>query len=162
MMKLWLALPVLFASATLARPAAAQTHSGTQATITAVCNDGTNWTGASKQGACSGHKGVKTWSGPPAGSAASQANTPGNKPATSGATNVKPDTNVPAKTPSPSPKEKASGAGQPGQVWVNTATNVYHCPGDRFFGKTKQGKFMSEADAKKAGIKPDHGNSCPK
>ena len=36
-----------------------------------------------------------------------------------------------------------------GMVWVNTESGVYHKSG-RYFGKTKQGKFMSEADAKKA------------
>jgi hypothetical protein len=33
------------------------------------------------------------------------------------------------------------------QVWVNTATGVYHYPGTRWFGNTKQGKLMSEKDA---------------
>ena len=36
-----------------------------------------------------------------------------------------------------------------GMVWVNTESGVYHKSG-RYYGKTKQGKFMSEADAKKA------------
>jgi hypothetical protein len=39
-----------------------------------------------------------------------------------------------------------------GMVWVNTDSGVYH-KGGRWYGKTKQGKFMSEADAKAAGFK---------
>jgi hypothetical protein len=35
-------------------------------------------------------------------------------------------------------------------VWVNTESKVYHKSG-RWYGKTKQGKFMSESDAKAAG-----------
>jgi hypothetical protein len=38
-----------------------------------------------------------------------------------------------------------------GQVWVNTESHVYHKAGSRFYGKTKQGKYMSEADAIKEG-----------
>ena len=38
-----------------------------------------------------------------------------------------------------------------GMVWVNTSTKVYHYEGDRWYGKTKQGKFMTEDDAIKAG-----------
>jgi hypothetical protein len=33
------------------------------------------------------------------------------------------------------------------QVWVNTATGIYHYPGTRWYGHTKQGKFMNEKDA---------------
>jgi cytoskeletal protein RodZ len=41
---------------------------------------------------------------------------------------------------------------QPGMVWVNTASGTYH-KSDRWYGKTKEGKFMTEADAVKAGYK---------
>ena len=38
-----------------------------------------------------------------------------------------------------------------GMVWVNTKSGVFHYEGDRWYGKTKEGKFMTEADAVKAG-----------
>jgi competence protein ComEA len=41
----------------------------------------------------------------------------------------------------------------PGMVWVNTATKVFHREGDPWYGKTKQGKFMTESDALKAGYR---------
>lgn len=39
------------------------------------------------------------------------------------------------------------------QVWVNLDTGIYH-KGGRWYGKTKNGKFMTVDDAKKAGYKP--------
>src|SRR5215813_7398355 len=39
-----------------------------------------------------------------------------------------------------------------GLVWVNTTSKVYHKDG-KFYGKTKQGQFMTEADAQKAGYR---------
>ena len=38
-----------------------------------------------------------------------------------------------------------------GDVWVNTGSGKYHPAGDKYYGKTKAGKFMSKADADKAG-----------
>jgi len=47
----------------------------------------------------------------------------------------------------------APGGGH-GLVWVNTDSHVYHKEGSRFYGKTKKGKYVSEADAVKEGDKP--------
>ena len=40
---------------------------------------------------------------------------------------------------------------QKGMVWVNTESGIFFRESDRWYGKTKEGKFMTEADAKKAG-----------
>lgn len=56
-------------------------------------------------------------------------------------------------------KTAESSAGTPqqppvkGMVWVNTETKVFHREGDRWYGNTKHGKFMTEADAIKAGYR---------
>lgn len=39
----------------------------------------------------------------------------------------------------------------PGMVWVNLETKVFHREGDKWYGNTKHGKWMTEADAVKAG-----------
>ena len=52
---------------------------------------------------------------------------------------------APAQTPAQIADAKAQG-----MVWVNTNSGVYHKDGE-FYGKTKHGKFMTEADAMKAG-----------
>lgn len=49
---------------------------------------------------------------------------------------------VPAKKP---PKK--------GMVWVNSDSKVYHKEGSQWYGKTKEGTWMTEADAIKAGNK---------
>jgi hypothetical protein len=42
---------------------------------------------------------------------------------------------------------------QKGMVWVNTDSGIFHKEGDRWYGKTKQGEFMTEADALKKGYR---------
>ena len=42
------------------------------------------------------------------------------------------------------------------QVWVNTASGVYHYQGERWYGRTKEGQYMTEAQAVKAGYRPTH------
>ena len=56
-----------------------------------------------------------------------------------------------AATPVASTPE-ISAAQSAGKVWVNTESGVYHKSG-RWYGKTKQGKFMTEDEAKAAGYK---------
>jgi len=57
-----------------------------------------------------------------------------------------------APAPPPSAADIAD-ATTKGLVWVNLNTKVYHKPGVPTYGTTKNGKFMSEADAQKAGYK---------
>jgi hypothetical protein len=68
----------------------------------------------------------------------------------------------PAKTPpaatKPAPKAAPSAsdiadAKAKGMVWFNNNTKVYHKSTDKEYGTTKNGKFMTEADAKAAGGK---------
>jgi hypothetical protein len=46
------------------------------------------------------------------------------------------------------------------KVWVNTRSGVYHCPGTRYYGATKNGEYMTQADAQKAGNRPAYGKYC--
>jgi hypothetical protein len=86
---------------------------GAPAGTTATCKDGSFSSSATKQGACSSHKGVKEWYG-----------------------------------------------AAPVKVWANKDTQIYHCPSDQFYGKTQNGSYMSESDAKAQGYHPDHGKAC--
>jgi hypothetical protein len=38
-------------------------------------------------------------------------------------------------------------------VWVNTSTGIYHFEGDRWYGNTKYGKYMTEAEARNEGFR---------
>jgi hypothetical protein len=71
--------------------------------------------------------------------------------ASSSATPTAPKTTPKAAPAKPTSQEIAA-AKASGKVWVNTESGVYHKNG-RWYGKTKAGKFMTEAEAKAAGYK---------
>ncbi len=52
-------------------------------------------------------------------------------------------------------------AGKPDvKVWVNTKSGVYHCPGTRWYGKTKQGEYMKQSEAQQKRYRPANGKAC--
>lgn len=46
------------------------------------------------------------------------------------------------------------------QVWVNTASHVYHCPGTRYYGATKAGAYMAQKEAIDKGNRPAYNKYC--
>lgn len=144
---------------------AQQPPAGAPAGATALCKDGTYWLGAARRGACSKHKGVKEWyipaGGSPAGTPA-PARSPSSAPAPSAAAGriASPEPARAQRRAPPAPSATAAPGGGPGLVWVNHASKVYHCSGDRWYGKTKSGEYMTEADARAKGYRPDHGRTC--
>jgi hypothetical protein len=127
--------------ADFAVPAASYAQT-TTTTVSATCKDGSAFTGKSRSGACRGHGGVQSWDAAAAASAAPTATTP-----------------APTTSPAVQPPPRAAVGGS-GQVWVNPTSKVYHCPGSRYYGKTKTGSYMSEAAAKAAGDRPSGGKAC--
>jgi hypothetical protein len=133
----------------------AQAPAGAPAGTTGLCNDGTYYSGANKRGACKGHQGVKEWYG----AASATSTKAAAAPAATSAAPAAPTTSPPSTKAAPSTTAAAPGGG-PGQVWLNTESNVYHCPGTKWYGKTKAGAYMTEAEAKAKGAHPDHGKAC--
>jgi hypothetical protein len=140
----------------------AQVPADAPAGTTGLCKDGTYYNGPTKSGACRGHKGVQDWyaaapaapapaAGAPAAAAPASA-MPAPAAPVAAAKTTSTSTYTPPATPAP--------GGGPGLVWVNTSSKVYHCQGDKWYGKTKQGQYLSEADAKAHGNRPDHGKAC--
>ena len=82
-------------------------------------------------------------------------------PADQSTASASPGTAAPVSAPKKASKPAAGGAASDaeiaaakasGKVWVNLNSGVYH-KGGRWYGKTKNGKFMTEAEAKAAGYK---------
>jgi hypothetical protein len=150
----------------LAGPAVHAQQASAPAGSTGQCKDGSYTSHATRKGACSGHKGVKEWYDDASGKAASPAAT---ETKSTAATTAAPSPSAPAtnatpaaagKSSMPQPAATQAPGGGPGMVWVNSSSKVYHCPGDKWYGKTKAGSYMSEADAKAKGYHGDHGKSC--
>ncbi|HVS76382.1 MAG TPA: hypothetical protein VHE11_05565 [Steroidobacteraceae bacterium] len=59
-----------------------------------------------------------------------------------------------------SSRAEAAGGMHGGEVWVNTESMVYHCPGDHWYGNTKSGRYMTEAQARAQGARPSRGKGC--
>ena len=172
----------LVAGALMAAVAVAQTPASAPAGSTGLCRDGSYWSGAVKKGACRGHKGVQDWYSSDAGAggsttpsatgarttgaAATTAASAGAPAAATAAAIVPPAAPAASHTSAPAaskstgmPTEQAPGGG-PGMVWVNNSSKVYHCSTDRWYGKTKNGSYMSEADAVAKGNRAEHGKAC--
>ena len=157
-MKTKLALFIVGGAFLCAGTAFAQVPAGAPAGTIGLCKDGTYSSAASKSGACRGHKGVQTWYAAAAAAPAAAMKAAAPAPAPAPAAAMKAAAPAPMKT-APTPAAMAPGGGA-GQVWVNTASKVYHCQGDKYYGKTKAGSYMTEAAAVAAGNHPDHGKAC--
>ncbi|RSZ32244.1 MULTISPECIES: DUF3761 domain-containing protein [unclassified Variovorax] len=152
--------------------AQAQVPADAPAGTTVQCKDGSYASPDTKSGACRGHKGIKTWYGKTADAAGANAAAPAaaapaapaveTQSAKVDKTGVAPSTGTATRTPG-SPdlaKMAAAPGGGPGKVWANDETKVYHCMGDRYYGKTKKGEYLSEADAKAKGMHASHNKAC--
>jgi hypothetical protein len=59
--------------------------------------------------------------------------------------------------PTASPETGTSPTGR-GEVWVNTRSGKYFRPGSRYYGKTREGDYMSEAEAQRSGYQAARGD----
>jgi len=164
---------LLICAALLALPAVS---GAADATAPVTCKDGTTSPHGGR-GACSGHGGIDKVATKAAsqGAASGSSSGPGTAGSASGSTGGtsssaaggaaapspgSPTSTHPPSTQTHSPSAAVAPGGGPDKVWVNTASKVYHCPSDRWYGKTKQGEYMTEADAKSKGNRPDHNKPC--
>jgi hypothetical protein len=155
-----IAIASLVAALALASVSFAQAPASAPAGSTGLCKDGSYYSGASKKGACAGHQGVKEWYGAaPAASATGSATPAAATTAPAAAVTATPAAAKPAKSAA-APATVAAPGGGPGMVWVNKSTKAYHCSTDKWYGKTKDGEYLSEANAKTQGFHAAHGKGC--
>jgi hypothetical protein len=56
---------------------------------------------------------------------------------------------------------KPGGGENPGvKVWVNTDSGTYQCPGTRWYGKTQEGEYMTQKQARDKGYHPAANRAC--
>ncbi len=159
-MKLPLISLALTAGMLASAAAFAQAPAAAPSGSTGLCKDGSYTSNDTKKGACAGHKGVKDWFATAAAASAPVKTTAASASAPAAAT--MPPQTAPAakKAATAAPSAAPAAGGGPGQVWVNSSSKVYHCSGTKYYGKTKQGEYMTEAAAKAAGNHADHGKAC--
>lgn len=145
-------LIAVLAAAWMASGAYAQQAPAAAGSMTVQCKDGTSQTVTTTKGACHGHKGIDK-----SASSSSGAST---TPATPAATPAAASKSTAASKSEPAAMPAAGGGA--GQVWVNTGskTKVYHCQGSKWYGKTKEGKYMSTSDAQAAGYHAAKNEKC--
>ena len=139
---------------------------------TGLCKDGTYTQASMRKNACKQHSGVKTWyptdggaDKAPAGGTlnpmpASETGAQANMDGTTQKTPKAPARQTPAALANGGmTRPQAAGAG-PGLVWVDAKSNKYYCASDPNYGRTKSGKYVSEADAKTSGAAIAKNQNC--
>jgi hypothetical protein len=159
-MKLPLNTLALIAGMLASAAAFAQAPAAAPSGSTGLCKDGSYTSNDTKKGACAGHKGVKDWFATAAAAPASAKTAAASASAPAAATMPPKTAPAATKTATAAPSAAPAVGGGPGQVWVNSSSKVYHCSGTKYYGKTKQGEYMTEAAAKAAGNHADHGKAC--
>jgi len=159
-MKLPLNTLALIAGMLASAAAFAQAPAAAPSGSTGLCKDGSYTSNDTKKGACAGHKGVKDWFATAAAAPASAKTAAASASAPAAATMPPKTAPAATKTATAAPSAAPAAGGGPGQVWVNSSSKVYHCSGTKYYGKTKQGEYMTEEAAKAAGNHADHGKAC--
>jgi len=60
----------------------------------------------------------------------------------------------------PKASQSAPAENPDANVWVNTATGTYHCSGTRWYGKTHEGEYMKQRQARQKGYHPAGNRAC--
>lgn len=158
-MKLNFATVALAAGFLASGSAFAQAPAGAPAGSTGLCKDGSYTSNETEKRACADHKGVKDWfDGSAIGATPAKVAAPAVS-ATAPAGLAAKAVATPAKATTPALSIAPAAGGGPGQVWVNTGSKVDHCSGTKYYGKTKEGEYMTEAAAEAADNHADHGKA---